>query len=338
MNSEMVRYFSREASVREIGITGLARLRSAKLAVVGIGGVGSAAAYFLASLGIGKLKLIDQDIIEESNLHRLLGADLQDLHVPKAEAIARKLNARHPWTKTEAIVETLRSENISWTLDDTDLILDGTDNFRTRYLLNGFAFRNHIPYLFTSAIANQGHLSLFNPPATPCLECLLPRLEPEATETCETNGVTPTIVGMVGTLAASEAAKNLLGLPSGIRGHLLTMDLAGPDFVYTMVTRRSSCDVCTGSSDKATEPANVVMLCGDNVANILPQTDVAIDLQSLKTKVPSESLVASSDSVFVYTKPPHQVSVFKTSRLIITNVPTEEAARQVAREVWEEIL
>jgi adenylyltransferase/sulfurtransferase len=333
----MLDYFARQSAIPEIGVSGLQRLQSAKLAVVGTGGVGSAAAYFLASLGIGHLRLIDQDIVEESNLHRLIGAGRHDLHLPKAEVLGRKLKSRHPWTETEVIVETLRVGNSRELLDEADLIVDGTDNFPARSILNRFAIEKNIPYLFTSAIANQGHLSMFNPPATACLECLMPMTGPAPVDTCETLGVTPTVVGLVGTLAATEAAKRVLGLPTRILGRLLTIDLAGPDFVYTAIKRRENCGVCNGSPSEPVSPDNVVMLCGNNVANVLPPRHLVIDLRSLNTKVPKESVVASSESVFVYAKQRHRVSVFKTGRLLIGNVHTEEEARQVAREVWDEI-
>jgi len=334
----MLDYFARQSAIPEIGVSGLQRLQSAKLAVVGTGGVGSAAAYFLASLGIGHLRLIDQDVVEENNLHRLIGADLQDLHLPKAEVLGRKLGSRHPWTKTEAIVETLRVGNSAELLGEADLIIDGTDNFPARSILNRFAVENHIPYLFTSAIANQGHLSLFNPPATACLECLMPIEGTAPVDTCDTLGVTSTVVGLVGTLAAAEAAKRVLELPTRILGHLLTIDLAGPDFVFTAIRKREKCGMCNGSPSEPVRPDNVVMLCGDNVANILPPNDLVIDLRFLNTKVPQESVIASSESVFVYTKQSHRVSVFKTGRLLIGNVHREEEARQVASEVWNEIL
>jgi adenylyltransferase/sulfurtransferase len=334
----MLDYFARQSAIPEIGVSGLQRLQSARLAVVGTGGVGSAAAYFLASLGIGHLRLVDQDIVEESNLHRLIGADRQDLHLPKVEVLGRKLNSRHPWTKTEPIVETLRVGNSRELLGETDLIVDGTDNFLARSILNRFAMENNIPYLFTSAIANQGHLSLFNPPATACLECLMPITGPAPVDTCETLGVTSTVVGMVGTLAATEAAKRVLGLPTRILGQLLTVDLAGPDFVYTPIRKRENCGVCNSSSSDQVRTDNVVMLCGDNVANVLPERDLFVNLESLNAKIPKESVVASSESVFVYTRQRHRVSVFKTGRLLIGNVHTEEAARQVASEVWNEIL
>jgi molybdopterin/thiamine biosynthesis adenylyltransferase len=338
MNVQMMDYFARQTTVQEIGTAGLKKLQSAKITVVGTGGVGSAAAYFLASQGIGQLKLIDQDIVEESNLHRLMGVDHRDLHLPKAEVLARKLNSRHFWTHAEAVVDTLRAENSSDLLDGTELIIDGTDNFSARYVLNRFSTESHVPYLFTSAIANQGHLSLFDPPKTACLECLMPITEPGSVDTCETLGVTPTVVGMIGALAASEATKRVLGLPTRILGHLLTVDLAGPDFIFSPITSREKCGVCNGSPADAVQPDNVVMLCGDNVANILPETDSVIDLQSLTTKIPKESMIASSESVFVYTKRDHRISVFKTGRLLISNIHSEEDARRVAKEVWAEIL
>ncbi len=338
MNVQMIDYFARQTAVQEVGIDGLKKLQSATITIVGAGGVGSSAAYFLASQGIGHLKLIDQDIVEESNLHRLLGVDQGDLHLPKAEALARKLNSRHPWTRTEAIVETLRTGNSRELLYQTNLIVDGTDNFRSRYVLNRFAAENKVPYLFTSAIANQGHLSLFSPPTTPCLECLLQDSGSISAESCETLGVNPTTVGIIGSLAAAEAVKRILGLPSNLLGHLLTVDLAGPDFVSTAIKKRDDCRVCNGSPSEPVHGDSVVMLCGDNVANVLPEREIELDLQSLSGKIARESIVATSDSVFVYTRQTHRVSVFKTGRLLIGNVPTQEAAKQVASEVWNEIL
>ena len=127
MSIQKLDYFARQSALPEIGRSGLQRLQSAKIAVVGTGGVGSAAAYFLASLGLGQLTLIDQDIVEETNLHRLLGFDQGDLHRPKAEVLSRKIDLSHPWTRTEAIVETLRLENCNELLDGTDLIVDGIE-------------------------------------------------------------------------------------------------------------------------------------------------------------------------------------------------------------------
>jgi adenylyltransferase/sulfurtransferase len=166
----------------------------------------------------------------------------------------------------------------------------------------------------------------------------MPTEQPAPTDSCETLGVTSTAVGIIGTLAASEAAKKVIGLPTRVLGQLLTIDLAGPEFLFTKIAKREKCATCNGSRSETVHHDSVVMLCGNNVANVLPEREVSLELQSLKTKIPRESIVASSDSVFAYIRQDHRVSVFKTGRLLIGNVNSEETARQVASQVWNEIL
>ena len=338
MNVQMQDYFSRQSAVREFGQQGLKRLQQTTVSVVGTGGVGSAAAWFLASLGIGHLRLIDQDLVEVSNLHRLTGVGHHDLNAPKSEAVAGAIRSRYPWTTTGSVVETLRRENADEILGGSDLIIDGTDNFWTRQVLNRFSLGNLIPYLFTSAIANQGHLSLFDPPATPCLECAISREEPNSNESCETLGVTSNIVGLVGSLAAMEAAKKMLGLPTSIRGRMLTIDLMGPDFLSTKITKREGCEACGNNSSVETLQGRVMTMCGEETANILPVRALTIDLPSLAGKIPKENMITSSESVVVYNRNGHRVSVFKTGRLMIDRVHNEKTAIQVANEVWAELL
>src|SRR5438093_1867158 len=169
-------YFSREISIPSIGQEGLRKLQESSVAVIGVGGVGSAAAYYLARSGVGHLKLVDQDIVESANLQRLHSATKNDLFHPKADAIANRLSEEAEWCNVEPMVETVTDRNADELLRDVDLIYDGLDNFRTRYILNDAALRNGIPYLFTSAIADQAHLALLNPPKTACLECIMPRV------------------------------------------------------------------------------------------------------------------------------------------------------------------
>jgi molybdopterin/thiamine biosynthesis adenylyltransferase len=334
MNIGMSDYFSRQSVVSEFGKEGLKRLQDANIAVVGTGGVGSAGAWFLASLGIGHLSLIDQDIVEGSNLHRLTGVEHRDLNLPKAEAVARSIKSRFPWTLATPFVETIRGENSSELLEGSDLILDGTDNFWTRRILNKIGIERKIPYLFTSAIANQGHLSLFESPATPCLECIIPGLESSSVESCETLGVTSSIVGLVGNLAAMETAKRILGLPTNILGKMLTIDLLGPDFMTTRLSKRERCAACGSRSPGEDHQGRVVMMCGEATANVLPEKNLSVNLPSLRATIPKEKLVASSESVLVYEKEGHRVSVFRTGRLLIDRVSNEKSAMEIAGAVW----
>src|SRR2546426_5636342 len=164
-------YFSREVAIPSIGREGLRKLQSLSVAIVGVGGVGSSAAYYLARSGVGRLKLIDQDIVESTNLQRLHSATIEDLFHPKVEVLANRLSELAEWCQIEPIIETVTDRNADELLRDVDLIFDGLDNFRTRYILNKSALKSGTPYLFTSAVADQAHIALLSPPKTPCLEC-----------------------------------------------------------------------------------------------------------------------------------------------------------------------
>src|SRR2546425_10553465 len=226
-------YFSRQISVPSIGKEGLRKLQESSVAIIGAGGVGSAAAYYLARSGIGHLKVIDQDIVERTNLQRLHAATMNDLYHPKAEVIANRLSEVAEWCNIEPIIETVTDRNADGFLRDVDLIFDGLDNFRTRYILNESAIRIGTPYLFTSAIADQAHLALLNPPETACLECFMPRVNDRFEGSCETLGVNPSITGLMGGLRTGGALWLLFGNSHHWRDKLLTLFLTRPDFVFT---------------------------------------------------------------------------------------------------------
>src|SRR5437016_8928523 len=176
MENESAEFFARQVVLPGVGLEGLAKLRASTIAVAGVGGVGSSAAYFLARSGVGRIRLIDQDIVEPANLQRLHSAIREDLFHPKVEVLSRRLSDLGGWSKVEPIVETITDRNVDELFTDVDLIIDGLDNFRTRYILNKFALQSQTSYLFTSAISEQAHLALLSPPQTPCLECIMPHV------------------------------------------------------------------------------------------------------------------------------------------------------------------
>src|SRR2546426_6687532 len=247
-------YFSREISIPGIGPAGLKKLQESSVAIIGVGGVGSAAAYYLARSGVGHLKIIDQDIVESTNLQRLHAATMNDLFHPKAEVIANRLSEVAEWCNIEPIVETLTDRNADGLLREVDLIFDGLDNFRTRYILNESALRSRTPYLFTSAIADQAHLALLNPPDTACLECIMPRVIDRFEESCETLGVSPSITGLIGALGTGVAVRFLLGNPDQWSDKLLTLDMAGPEFILAQLAKRQDCDGCRNGNTENPRP------------------------------------------------------------------------------------
>lgn len=334
-------YFLRQASVQGIGTEGLERLRNARVAVVGCGGVGSAAADYLARSGIGYLRLIDQDIVDLSNLHRLHGASASDIYQPKAEVIANALSRNMPWLKVEAIVDTVRGANAEELLGGVDLIVDGLDNFRTRYVLNNYSIRTRVPYLFTSAIANQGHAALFQPPSTACLECIFPSLVSNPNESCESLGVTSSVVATIGAIAANEAVKFLLGQTSRLASSLLTLDLGGPDFIFSGLSKRVDCGQCgeirVTLEDGWDRGEVVTILCGETSASIIPRSPQQLDLENVSSRLRTDSVLSCSANVLVYREDRVVVSLFKNGRLILNGVKSEADAKDRSDKILERL-
>ena len=338
MNVASSELYVRQATVPSIGPDGLTVLRSATVAVAGVGGVGSTAAYYLARSGIGRLSLIDQDIVEPSNLQRIHSATRQDLFHPKAEILARTLSEFDPSTRIDAVVETITDSNIERLLEDVDLVLDGLDNFRTRYILNNFAIRSKTPYLFLSAVAEQAHSALLNPPNTPCLECIMPDVSDRFEESCETLGVSPIITGLAGAIGASTAIQFLQGAKTRLTDEMLTVDIAGSDFLYSKLSKKKGCAACSDLSnhERHSEPP-VTLLCGEHTANALPPERMQVRLSSVSSGIPTEAILAKSDSVLVYRQGPRTISLFKTGRILIGGIDNEAEASRVANGIWRNL-
>ncbi len=336
MNLQPRDYFARMIAVSEIGASGLEKLSKGRVALVGLGGVGSAAGLCLAKSGVGYIRLIDQDIVEPSNLHRLDGVSTDCLYRPKAEVAAEVLATANPWTKLEPVVETLRAGNSEDLLDGVDLIIDCLDNFRTRYVVNDYSHRTGTPFLFTSAVAYQGHVALFQPPETPCVECAMPDVVDRDEESCEALGVTPAVVGLVGIIAASEASKVLQGFPSQLRARLLTVDMMGPDFIISDISKNPTCRACKMRGRNAhVSRENLTMLCGAKTANVLPRESLSLDLIALSERVQRNNILSSSDAVLVYRMRDLTVSLFRSGRVLIDGVRKEHEGQRVAEEIWQ---
>jgi molybdopterin-synthase adenylyltransferase len=327
-------YFSREISTPSIGQEGLRKLQESYVAIIGAGGVGSAAAYYLSRSGVGHLKLIDQDIVEITNLQRLHGATVKDLYHPKAEVIADRLSDVADWCTIEPVIETVTDRNANELLKDADLIFDGLDNFRTRYTLNKSALTSGTPYLFASAIADQAHLALLNPPKTACLECIMPKVTDRLEDSCETLGVSPSITGLTGALGTGLALRSLLGCPSSGSDKLVTLDMAGPDFLLTKLVKRPDCDGCANGNMQTPRPNRpVTFLCGEHTANVLPPDDLIIEILKIGDKIPSENILVRKASVLVFRHEGFTVSLFRNGRLLIGGVEDEIQASKTAREI-----
>ena len=224
---ELEERYSRQVLFSGIGQEGQHHLAVARVVLVGCGATGSALASLLARAGVGSIRIIDRDYVESSNLQRQSLFDESDAaqSLPKAIAAARKISAFNSQIVVEPKVEDLVPANVESLLGGTQLILDGTDNFETRYLLNDFALKSGRPWIYTAAVGSYGVTMNVVPGMTACLACLFPHPPMGAFETCETAGVLNSAVNLAASIAATEAIKMLVGAHERLRRTLLSFDV-----------------------------------------------------------------------------------------------------------------
>ena len=262
------------------------RLRTRRVAVVGVGATGSVIASWLARAGVGLLTLIDRDIVETSNLQRQILFGENDLFRPKAEVAAQRLREANSEIEVVAAVTDLTSGNARELLSGYDLIMDGTDNFEARYLINDYAILSGTPWIYAGAIGGEGIVWPLNPPKTPCLRCLMEEPPPSGDiDTCDSAGVLGPAVGIVGSWAAMEALKILTGNPP--HTELARFDFWRNERQFLKLPE-SRCKYCT---DKITEFLNArwtvkaSRLCGLDGVQIRVNPPGALDLEVLRARV-----------------------------------------------------
>jgi len=335
INFDTAEYYGRQLVLKELGKQGQDRLRKARAAVIGIGGIGTASALYLALAGVGNLVLVDQDTVELHNLHRQILFTVQDLRLPKAEVAARRLMEANPDVKTLPVPDNLREENVEEIVREVDVVVDGLDNMRTRYILNSACSRLGIPYVFGGAIAMEGNLSVFHPPETPCLECVLPAIDDRNLPSCDTRGVLGATAGIVGAIQAMETIKLLAGIEDTLKGKLLVCDFRRMEFDKIEIFKRRDCGVCGDKVRPRLERAEqLVWLCGRETINVNPVEPTDLDLektlQQLRIKF---DVLARSSVVIVFRYDSLEVSLFRNGRMLIKGVAAEGEALRIYREL-----
>jgi molybdopterin/thiamine biosynthesis adenylyltransferase len=331
-------FYSRQKAMKEFGSKEQNRLFKSKVAVVGVGGLGTVSSIYLALAGVGKLKLIDQDTVELKNLHRQILYKTSDLHYPKAEIASNQLKKMNPLIKVEAVSENINSNNVEELLADVDCVVDGLDNMSTRYLINRTCVKTKIPYVFGAAIGLEGNLSVFSPPDTGCLKCLLPNVSDEELLTCETRGVVGATPGIIGSMQALEAIKVITGIGSPLKGKLMVCDFSDMYFTTIDISKSSTCPVCQSMEDKEIREEKLVWLCGRETANINPKFPLNLDLNELTKLVEKEfSLKLKSHLAIIFNYKDLEVSLFKGGRMLIKNVDSETTALRVYRSILKKL-
>jgi molybdopterin/thiamine biosynthesis adenylyltransferase/rhodanese-related sulfurtransferase len=256
------RRYSRHLLIPEVGEAGQAKLLQSRVLLIGAGGLGSPASLYLAAAGVGTLGIVDDDAVDETNLQRQIVHTTERLGEGKAESAKRTLEALNPDVSVQVYAERLTSENADRILGEGwDVIVDGADNFPTRYLLNDASVWHDIPVVHGSIFRFEGQTTVFKPKEGPCYRCLFPEPPPpELAPSCAEGGVLGVLPGIVGSLQASEALKLLLGIGDTLAGRLLLFDALETTFTEVALRRDPDCPVC-GDSPTITEYVDYVEFC-----------------------------------------------------------------------------
>ncbi|GAF66255.1 thiamine/molybdopterin biosynthesis protein [Bacillus sp. TS-2] len=264
--------YSRQLLFPGIGEEGQFRLSKARILIVGVGALGTVLANHLVRAGVGFVRLADRDYVEKSNLQRQMLFDEADVEasLPKAIAAKKRLETINSSIEIEAIVTDVNQDNIEQLIEGVDLVLDGTDNFSTRFLLNDSCFKHQIPFVYGGAVSSRGMSALFIPNETPCLRCFIDHGDTQG-QTCDTIGVISPVVDIVASYQSVEAIKYLVGATDKLRGSLKTFDIwHNQQYELKMKDSKANCPVCHHQEYPALTKDfdEVVSLCGRETIQI----------------------------------------------------------------------
>jgi len=329
--------YARQMLVPGIGEVGQRKIGASSVAVVGCGALGCVSSTLLARAGVGFLRIIDRDFVDLSNLQRQILFDEEDVRsmTPKAVAAQQRLSKANPTIRIEGVVSDLAPENAVELLGGFSLILDGTDNFETRFLINDISVRHDIPWIYTACLASYGLTMNIIPGETACLRCLMETAPPPGSvPTCDTAGVLGPIVTIIAGIQAAEALKYLSGNRDAMSGDLLSVDAWSGAVTRVSVPRgggRRRCATCDGLefSSLSGRGSRSTTLCGRNAVQVRPESPVRLDLAELGARLSGAFPVESSPYLLRFTVDDVQISVFADGRAIITGTEDPVTARGI---------
>ncbi|MBZ5641701.1 MAG: ThiF family adenylyltransferase [Acidobacteriia bacterium] len=342
MDPKTYERYSRQILFGEIGEAGQQRLLDSSAVIVGCGALGTALANLLVRAGVGKLRIVDRDFVEPSNLQRQTLFEESDAAeaLPKAVAAERRLRAINSGVSVEGVVADVSPKNAEELLRGFPLILDGTDNFETRFLLNDVAVHLHVPWIYAAVVASYGVTLTVRPEKTACLACALEsggaaegengsRAHSGAEDTCDTIGVIGAAAGVIASIEAAEAIKLLLGKPAG--GRLLSFDVWTGRFQSVRVARDPACRACAHHDFRYLEGEAQphLTMCGRDSVQIHERRR-QLDLAALGKRIaPTVAEVRENGFLLRFRVPPYEMTVFADGRAIVKGTRDTGVARSL---------
>jgi len=332
-DEELIRY-SRQLVLVNIGKEGQERLKKARVSIVGVGGLGCVSSVQFAAMGVGHLRITDQDVVDLTNLHRQYLYDTGVLGYPKVEVAQKRLKAINPGIEVEALPLAVTRDTAEDVVKGVDVVVDALDRFAPRYAINEACVRNNIPYIYGGALTTYGNVSTIIPGETACLECIVGKVDDETLPTCETAGVFPPVVSIIASIQVREALYLLLGKQPLLTNKLFFADVHALEFESFNVVRRPGCAVCNEPLVEArplTSDLRVAELCGKNSYMVSPKTPLSLDLDEaaeIVGKVFKLKIRAAFGLTFDYSERV-VVSLMKTGNMLVKGVGDDKEALTV---------
>jgi molybdopterin-synthase adenylyltransferase len=327
--------YSRQILFAGMGEEGQRQLLESSAVVVGCGAIGASTAQLLARAGVGQLRVIDRDFVEPSNLQRQALFDEEDAREawPKAAAAERKLRLLNSEIQIEGVVGDLTARNVDELLGGSDLILDGTDNFETRFLLNDYAVEAGRPWIYAAAVGSYGVTFAIRPGETACLACLMETADagPALEATCDTVGVLGPAVSLVSSLEAAEALKFLAGHTQALHGRLISCDVWSGRMQAVRVERNANCRACLRRefSYLQGEAQPHITMCGRDSVQIHERRR-ALDLGALQANLAAAGMAVKQNGFLLkFSAPPYEMTVFRDGRAILKGSTDPAVARSL---------
>jgi molybdopterin/thiamine biosynthesis adenylyltransferase len=333
MSLELDERYSRQILFRGVGAEGQKRLAAARVVVVGCGATGSAVASLLARAGVGTIRIVDRDYVEPSNLQRQTLFDESDAResLPKAVAAAKRIAAFNSQVVVEPQVADLTPANADLLLAGAELILDGTDNFETRYLVNDYALKHGVPWIYAAAVGSYGITLNVLPGETACLACVFPDSPQGTFETCETAGILNPAVNLVASIEAAEALKILVGARDQVRRTLLSYDVWTNERAEIQAGKpHAGCRVCDAHDfvHLRGEGRPHITLCGRNSVQI-HERHRPVDFAEMDERLKAHGTVRHNDFVLKFWREPYEMTLFPDGRAIIKGTTDTGVARSL---------
>ncbi len=330
--------YSRQILFREIGEAGQKRLLQSRVAVIGCGALGAAQIEMLARAGVGFLRLVDRDFVEESNLQRQIMFEERDAaeRLPKAIACARRVARINGDVRTEALVADVNYKNIERVIADVDVVLDGTDNFETRYLINDACVKHEKPWIYGAAVGSYGLTMTIRPGITPCLRCVFEKMPPPGSSpTCDTAGIILPVIVLVASIQVAEALKLLTGQIEKLHGGLIHVDAWETSFhrVSLQKVRESAdCPTCRHRRFDFLEAGvrqSALTLCGRNAVHISSLGEVTLDLREIAERLRPLGEVTLKEFLLVFRVNGYELNLFPDGHCIVKGTEDMALARSL---------